>query len=180
MRIYNGFEFRVPGFGLENRETGVKRLFSGNLKPETRNLKLRRNRAMRQAGFTLVTGVFLITILFLLSAFMIGFRVFQESSISLDTLGTRAYAAARSGVEWGAYNSLRNNACAALASPALGGTLSGFTVTVTCTRSTFDEGGVTQNMDTIVALACNQPPCPAAAPGANYAERQITIIVGQP
>ena len=174
MTIYNRFGFQVSGSRLE---TGVERSFSRNLKLETWNSKLRSIR--RQTGFTLVTGVFLITILFLLSAFLIGFRVSQEASISLDTLGTRAYAAARSGVEWGAYNSLRGNSCAALTSPALGGTLSGFTVAVTCSRNTFDEGGVTQSIDTIVATACNQPPCPAAAPGANYAERRITIMVGR-
>ena len=53
----------------------------------------------RQRGFSLVTAIFLITILMLLSAYMIGCRVFQDSSISLDTLATRAYAAARAGVD---------------------------------------------------------------------------------
>ena len=139
-------------------------------------------RPKRQAGFALVTGVFLITMLFLLSAYMIGFRVQQEAGISLDTLGTRAYAAARSGVEWGAYNSLRNNTCAASTALAFGGTLSGYTATVTCTRSPFDEAGVTVNMDTIVANACNQPTsgaCPNNAPSTNYVERQLTIMVSQ-
>ena len=140
------------------------------------------NRASSQRGFTLVTAIFLITILFLLSAFMIAFRVYQESSVSLDTLGTRAYAAARSGVEWGAYNSLRNNTCAATTALTLGGTLAGFTATVTCSRSAYNEAGTTVNMDTIVANACNQPAagnCPNAAPGQNYVERQITVTVGQ-
>lgn len=137
-------------------------------------------RACRQTGFTLVTGVFLITILFLLSAFMIGFRVYQDASVSLDTLGTRAYAAARSGIEWGAYNSLRNGNCAGPATLALGGTLDGYTVSVACTRNAFNEAGVTVNMDTIVARACNNAACPPATPVANYVERQITVIVGQP
>ncbi|CAN0354125.1 unnamed protein product [Phaeothamnion confervicola] len=139
-------------------------------------------RGSLQRGFALVTGVFLITMLFLLSAYMIGFRVFQDSSISLDTLGTRAFAAARSGAEWGAYNSLRNNTCTATTPIALGGTLAGYVATVTCTRSTFNEAGTTVNMDTIVANACNQPAggnCPNPAPGSNYVERQITITVGQ-
>ena len=136
-------------------------------------------RLKRQTGFALVTGVFLITMLFLLSAYLVGFRVQQEAGISLDTLATRAYAAARSGVEWGAYNSLRNNTCAASTVLALGGTLSVYTVTVTCARTPFNEAGATVNMDTIVATACNDAVCPPAAPGANYVERQITIIVGQ-
>jgi MSHA biogenesis protein MshP len=135
----------------------------------------------RQRGFALMTGIFLITILFLLSAFLIGFRVHQDSSVSLDVLGTRAYAAARSGAEWGAYNSLRNNTCAATSALAFASTLAGFTATVTCSRSAYDEGGATVNIDTILATACNQPSagnCPNAAPGANYVERQITTSVG--
>ncbi len=149
-------------------------------------MKMRLNPASRrlppsvsQRGFTLMTGIFLITILFLLSAFMIGFRVYQDASVSLDTLGTRAYGAARTGVEWGAYNSLRNNACAGPTPLVLGGTLGGYTVTVTCARSAFNEAGANVNVDTIVAIACNNAACPQAAPGPGYVERQITVTVAQ-
>ena len=138
-----------------------------------------RNRAASQRGFTLVAAVFLITILFLLSAYLISVRVQQEAGVTLDMLGTRAYAAARSGAEWGVYDSLRNGNCVVTPALALGGSLSGFTVTVTCTRSTYDEAGTTVNMDTIVALACNNAVCPPATPGANYVERQVTVTVGQ-
>src|SRR2546430_1246292 len=135
------------------------------------------NRGCAQRGFTLVTAVFLIAILALLSAYMISFRTRQEAGVTLDTLGTRAYAAARSGVEWAAYNSLRNNACAASTPLALGGTLSGYTVTVTCTRSPYNEGGVGVNIDAITATACNSATCPQAAPGPKYVERQMIITL---
>jgi MSHA biogenesis protein MshP len=136
--------------------------------------------ARAQRGFALMTGVFLIMILFLLSAYLIGFRVHQDSSFMLDALGTRAYAAARSGGEWGAYNSVRNGTCTATTAITFSGTLSGYTATVTCARLAYDEGGVTINMDTIVSNACNQASagnCPNAAPGANYVERQVTLTV---
>jgi MSHA biogenesis protein MshP len=136
----------------------------------------------RQGGFAIASGVFLITILALLSAYLVGFRVYQDSAFSLDTLGTRAYAAARGGAEWGAYDALRNGACAASTSFGLGGTLAGFTATVRCTRDTYNEAGTDVNIDTIVVNACNQPAggnCPNAAPGAYYAERQVTISVGR-
>jgi MSHA biogenesis protein MshP len=131
-----------------------------------------------QRGFALVTGIFLMTILMLLSAFMIGIRVYQESSVTLDTLATRAFAAARSGVEWGTYQSLRNGTCAGSTPLTPGGTLNGFTVTVTCARGAFNEAGTTINVDTIVAIACNAGTCPAVSAGANYVERQITVMVG--
>lgn len=144
-----------------------------------------RRSASLQRGFTLVTAVFLITILFLLSAFMIGFRVYQEASISLDTLGTRAFAAARTGVEWGAYQALRPGPCAlgtTTTSLTLAGTLSGYTATVAITGTSYNEAGATVTMCSITSNACNQPSggnCPNATPGANYVERQITSTVGQ-
>jgi len=140
------------------------------------------NGAGAQRGFTLVAGIFLIVILALLSAYLIGFRVYQETGVSLDTLATRAHAAARSGAEWGAYNSLRNDTCTPATALALGGTLAGYTATVTCTRSAYNEGGTPVSIDTIVANACNQPAggnCPNAAPGAYYVERQVTFTVGR-
>lgn len=138
--------------------------------------------ARAQRGFALMSAIFLITILFLLSAYMVSIRAYQESGVALDTLATRAYAAARSGAEWGAYNSLRTNSCVPTTSLVLAGTLAGFTATVTCARTAFNEAGTIVNIDTIVANACNQPVagnCPNAAPGANYVERQITTSVGQ-
>ena len=132
-----------------------------------------------QQGFTLVSAVFLIAILAALSAYMVSLRVQQDAGLALDTLGTRAYAAARAGVEWAAYNSMRNNVCAASTTLALGGTLSGYTVNVACTRSTYNEAGNGVNIDTIVSTACNNATCPQAAPGPNYVERQITVMVGQ-
>lgn len=134
----------------------------------------------RQHGFTTVAAVFLITILSLLSAYLVGLRVYQELDVTLDTAGTRAYAAARSGAEWGAYNSLRNNTCTGTTALTLGGSLVNYKATVTCVRSTFNEGGTTVLIDTIVANACNQPSagnCPNATPGPNYVERQMTFTV---
>ena len=138
--------------------------------------------SVSESGFTLAASVFLLSILALLSAYLVNLRLYQESGIVLDTTATRAYAAARSGTEWGAYNSARNNLCAAAAVVPLAGTLAGYTVTVRCSRSTHDEGGASVSVDTIVANACNQPAagnCPNPAPGVNYVEREIAIAVAQ-
>jgi MSHA biogenesis protein MshP len=136
----------------------------------------------QQRGFALISGVFLITILFLLSAYLIGFRVQQDSSIALDANGSRAFAAAVSGAEWAAFNSLRNGMCAASTTLAFATAgLNDFTATVTCSRATYDEAGAVVTMDTIVATACNQPQggeCPSTAPGSGYVERQVTMKVG--
>jgi hypothetical protein len=84
-------------------------------------------------------------------------------------------------VEWGAYQSLRNNSCAASATLTFPGTtLAGFTTTITCNRTAHSELTTTVNMDRITATACNDPPCPNSTPGvADYLERQISVTVGQ-
>jgi hypothetical protein len=53
--------------------------------------------------------------------------------------------------------------------------LSEFSTAVACTRTTADELGTTITVDQISATACNQPPCPNAAPGVHYVERQLIV-----
>jgi len=147
----------------------------------------RHRRAATQRGFTLLSAVFLMTLLMLLSAYLVGLSVRQESGFSLDVLGSRAFAAARAGVEWGAYQALRGGGCGGSASLALDGSLAGFTASVTSTAQTFslptnNEGGTTITVCSIASNACNQPSggnCPNGTPGVNYVERQITSMVGK-
>jgi len=131
-----------------------------------------------QKGFTMVTAVFLVVILALLGAAIIGISVYQERSVSIDTLGARAYQAAQAGIEAGTYNSLRNNTCVPQ-TINFGGTLTGFSAAVSCSSTSHTEGATTVNVDTITSTACNQPPCPNAAPGTNYVERQLAVSVSR-
>ena len=129
-------------------------------------------------GFAVVTAVFILIALAVLAAAIVSIVRTQQTSSMFDVAGARAYHAARAGVEAGAYNSLRNDNCAPQ-TLAFGGALTGYETAVACTRTTHNEAGVNVNTDTIVATACNQAPCPAAAPGADYVERQLTIVVSQ-
>jgi MSHA biogenesis protein MshP len=140
----------------------------------------------RQRGFTIVTAIFLLVVLAMLGAFMLALTGLQQSSSVLDVQGVRAYQAARSGMEWGAWQVLDPND--AIGTPALptcpasptqltpAGSLSPFTVTVTCNATTTTEGNRNVATYFIVATACNQPSagsCPNAAPSAGYLERQM-------
>lgn len=145
-------------------------------------------RAFRQRGFSLPTAIFLLVILAMLGAFVVSVTGFQQKSSQLDLQGARALQAARAGVEWGAYQVLRGAnvppvvpGCFAATNLTFAGTsMSGFTTTVTCTRTTHSELTATVYMDQITAVACNQTPCPNAAPtSADYIERQITTMIGQ-
>ena len=142
-------------------------------------------RYVRHFGFALPTAIFLMVILAALGVFIARVSLIQTSSSALDALGSGAYQAARAGVEWGAFNSLRNTTCAASTPLAFAGTaLAPFTTTVTCASTAIDELGVAGAIDQITSTACNEPAagpvCPNPAPTiANYAERRITVTVGR-
>ena len=145
-----------------------------------------------QRGFTLVTAIFLLVVLAMLGAFMLTLTSLQQSSSVLDVQGVRAYQAARTGIEWGAFQVLDPNN--AIGSPALPtcptspthltptGSLSPFTVTVTCTATSTTEGNRNVATYLIVATACNQPSggsCPNATPSSGYLERQVQATLAK-
>ena len=145
-----------------------------------------------QRGFSIITGVFLMVVLALLGAYMLSVTGIQQSSSQLDIQGTRAYQAARAGVEWGAWQVLDpNDAIGTAALPAcpasptnltLAGSLASFTVTVTCTATTTTEGNRNVGTYLIVSTACNQPSggsCPNAAPSGGYVERQMQATLSK-
>lgn len=97
-----------------------------------------------QRGFALASAIFLLVVLAALGAAMLTFSSAQHTASAMDVQGTRAYHAARAGIEWGAYQVLRNDPgiCAGsttVATPTvdpLAGTLAGFTLVVECSQST--------------------------------------------
>lgn len=145
----------------------------------------RRTATRRRRGFALPTAIFLMVILAALGVFIARISIMQSGSSALDALGSGAYQAARAGVDWGAYNSLRNTTCAASTTLTFAGTaLAPFTATVTCSSTATDELGVVGSVDQITSTACNEPAagpvCPNPAPtSANYTDRRITITVGR-
>jgi MSHA biogenesis protein MshP len=137
----------------------------------------------RARGASLVTAIFLLVVLAVLSTAIVRLAVVQQSSATMDILGVQAYQAARSGLEWGLYQRLRVQApgigCFAspttFAMPQDGG-LSQFTVTVTCTAAPGNVAGNTTNRWTIAAVACNQPGpagCPNPSTDEDYVQRRV-------
>jgi MSHA biogenesis protein MshP len=102
-------------------------------------------------GFSLPTAIFLLVILALLGAFMISLSSTQNVTSAQDVQGSRAYQAARGGMEWALYN-LKLPATACPASPTTL-TIDGFTVTVTCSLATHDEGGTTRYIYFVASTA---------------------------
>lgn len=132
-----------------------------------------------QKGFSLVTAIFLLVVLGGLGAVMMTFFTAQQQSSALDVLGSRAYQAARTGVEWGAYQVLRTaGGCAAatqvLPAATFAGTLSGFTVTVACTESTHSDDGISVTMYQLTSTARQGA---AAAP--DFVEREMSVTIAK-
>lgn len=135
----------------------------------------------RQSGFSIITAIFLIVILAALGAFAVSMFRVQQTTAAFDELGSRGFQAAQAGIEWGAWQVLRNGgACAASTSLALPGSLSVFTVTVGCASTVHTEAGNPVNIYQLTSTACNQPAagaCPNPAPGPDYVERQVQAVV---
>jgi MSHA biogenesis protein MshP len=90
----------------------------------------------RQRGASLVTAIFLITIVAALAALGVQLGTTQRQAANFGALGDRAYAAAQSGLEWGAYRALTANACAAATTFNLTeASLNGFRLQVRCRAS---------------------------------------------
>lgn len=109
---------------------------------------MRRVTRHRQRGVSLVAALFLLVVLALLGAFIVRISVIQHHTVSLALLGAQAHAAALTGIEWAAHEALQGGLCAATTLNLSEGALNGFTVNVSCQRTTHQEGGA--NYDVFV------------------------------
>jgi len=154
----------------------------------------------RARGSAIIVAIFLLVALATLGAFIVSITSSQQIGSAYDIEGARAYQAAHYGSEWGVYQVLKG-ACsggdfcalcqaASYAAPTstnlsgLAGSLSGFTVTVSCGSSPYTEGGNPVRVYQITANACNQPnggACPntadATVAGVGYVERRLSLTV---
>lgn len=94
-----------------------------------------------QRGFAAIAAVFLLVVLAALGAYMVSVSNTQQLNSAQDLQGSRAYWAARAGLEWGiASLPPGSTACWASVPPAA---IEGFTLAVSCTMSSYTEGTAT-------------------------------------
>ena len=139
-------------------------------------------------GFALMAAIFVLVVLSAIAVYLLTVSIGQVAASAQDEQGTRAYQAARAGVEWGAYQVLRNSSgnFAATTCPAggsttlslgtLGAPAGAFAATVECTRTVETEAGVAVSIYVLKSTGCNDSPCPGS-PNATYVERQLQLIV---
>jgi MSHA biogenesis protein MshP len=138
-----------------------------------------------QHGFSIVTAIFLLVVLAGLGAAMVTLSTSQNQSSAMDVMGSRAYQAARAGIEYAAYQIINNQTPTTAAGcgttipqGSLGGTLSPFSVTVNC--SSFPSSDSLINFIYYVsAVACTAAACPGIPTDANYVERSISTKFGR-
>lgn len=127
-------------------------------------------------GFAMVSAIFLMVVLALLGGLMVTMSNTQQISAVRDTIGTRAYYAARAGIEWGAYRALQGGvACPFSAVLPNAVTATGFSVQVSCSATTHNEGGADFSLYQITSTAST-----GTLGQHDHAERQLQALVSTP
>ncbi|MCX7218657.1 MAG: pilus assembly PilX N-terminal domain-containing protein [Burkholderiales bacterium] len=120
----------------------------------------------RARGFSLVAAIFLLVIMSALGAFMLSISTMQQTTSTQDLQGSKAYQAAKAGIEWGVYQVMKaensippgpvlapSDCSVATGLPVFGGALQGFKVSVTCALSPYVEGGNTVRVYQLTSTA---------------------------
>lgn len=111
------------------------------------------SRRKLQNGFSLVPALFLLVVLAALGVVAVRLAGVQHQTVVLAMQSGRAYAAARSGVDWSAYQALVNGSCAAATLNLTEAGLAGFSVDTTCSSTVHSEGPNTVRVYVIDAFA---------------------------
>jgi MSHA biogenesis protein MshP len=140
-------------------------------------------RLRRSRGVSIITAIFLLVILSGLGAAIVTVSTMQQQSSAIDLVGTRAYEAARTGIEYGIYRYTQAGGACDSGSMAAPGTLAAMTVTMSCVQTPVKMAdGHDLVQIRITATACNQPSggnCPNPAPGADYVQRVVQVEVAK-
>jgi MSHA biogenesis protein MshP len=121
-----------------------------------------------QHGFAAIAAIFLVVLMAALGSFMLSFSNTQQLSSAQDIQGSRAYWAARAGLEWGLATSTSTCTTGSTLSIDAGNT---FSVEVTRAPTSYSEGGETRVICRITAVAR----LPGIAVGTlGYIERSVS------
>ena len=103
-------------------------------------------------GFALVPALFLLLIVGALGLVAVRVGSGQERTVVMGLMQARALSAASSGIEWGAYTATKLGGCPASATLTLTeASFTGLSVVVTCTATTFINGGGTTSSSYVIS-----------------------------
>jgi MSHA biogenesis protein MshP len=153
-----------------------------------------RGAAASEEGFAFIAALFLLVVLGAFVAFVVSISMNSQTSGALAVQGTRAYEAARAGIEWATYQILDPRTAingtittppdcfASPSSPTLPGDLGQFALTVTCTRYPSNSASPNYYEEASLRVAVYDVTATATqgTPGAaDYVERQIQVRIEQ-
>ena len=91
-------------------------------------------------GFALVPALFLLVVLGALALVAVRVGTGQQQAVTMGLMQTRALAAARAGIEWGAYRALNGSCVSSTSLNLTEASLKDFSVLVTCNATPFANG----------------------------------------
>jgi len=124
-------------------------------------------------GVAVISAIFLLVVLAALGAFIVTFSNTQQLTSAQDVRGTQAYWAARAGIDWAIPQVIASGSCPT-ATPTF--VVNSYTVQITCTTSSFNEG-VTATLVNITSLACQPGPCGSGVGSLSYVERSLSASI---
>ena len=166
-----------------------------------KNIRMRNSRG--QTGFSLISAIFLLVVIAALGTFAVTLSTTQQQGEALDVLGSRAYQAARAGIEWGAFEIVQSQVSPTFAQNCQAGatsasfvpaaaTLNNFNVTVACVAKSFVEpvssvspSGAVTTIHTaasplwVYQLGVSAVTNTATVGGYGYVERGISVSIAQ-
>ena len=128
-----------------------------------------------QPGFSLISAIFLLVVISALGLFTVTISTTQQQSSAMDVLGSRAYQAAKAGIEWGVYQIIKGATCATLTQPVMpaGTQLSVFSVAVGCSSTgPYTDGTATFSVYQLTSTATT-----GTVGSSGYFERQLRVTI---
>lgn len=130
---------------------------------------------LRHAGFAAMAALFLLVALAALGAFMVSFSNTQQLSAAQDLQGTRAYWAARAGLEWALGAVAADPTVCPSPVPITVDTGASFDLSIVCTPRSYVEAGVTVKIFAIDVVASS-----GTVGGLGYVERSVSATYEVP
>lgn len=135
-----------------------------------------------QGGFAAIAALFLVVALAALGGFMLTFSSAQQLTSAQDVRGSRAYWAARAGLEWAVVaippaGLATPDACTVTSPPA---SIDGFTISISgCTKATYADTGVTSGVAPTAIFRITVTASTGTVGSIAYADRSVTASIEQ-
>jgi MSHA biogenesis protein MshP len=132
-----------------------------------------KSRRSAQTGFAAIAAIVIVVLLAALGGFMVSISNTQQLSSSQDIQGSRAYWAARAGLEWSVVYLKATPASCVTPIAAAPTPIEGFNIVVNCTPQSYDEGGVTRTILNIESKASTS----GSVGSLSYVDRSVSAAV---